>query len=69
MGFRFRKSFKLAPGVRMNLSGSGLGWTLGPRGASIGIGKDLSFKTFEQIGISPRFLPDRTILFQVALNF
>lgn len=39
MGFRFRKSFKLAPGVRMNLSGSGVGWTLGPRGASIGIGK------------------------------
>ncbi len=39
MGFRFRKSFKLAPGVRMNLSGSGVGWTLGPRGASLGIGK------------------------------
>lgn len=39
MAMRFRKSIKLAPGVRMNISGSGLGWTLGPRGASIGIGK------------------------------
>lgn len=39
MAVRFRKSFKLAPGVRMNLSGSGVGWSLGPRGASIGIGK------------------------------
>lgn len=39
MALRFRKSIKLAPGVRMNLSGSGLSWTLGPRGASIGLGK------------------------------
>jgi len=39
MAMRFRKSFKLAPGIRMNLSGGGLSWTLGPRGASLGIGK------------------------------
>lgn len=39
MAFRFRKSVKLAPGIRMNFSGSGLSWTVGPRGASIGIGK------------------------------
>lgn len=39
MALRFRKSIKLAPGLRMNLTGSGLSWTLGPRGASIGIGK------------------------------
>lgn len=39
MAIRFRKSVKLAPGIRMNLSGGGLSWTLGPRGASIGIGK------------------------------
>lgn len=39
MAVRFRKSFKLAPGVRMNLSGGGLSWTLGPRGTSVGIGK------------------------------
>lgn len=43
MAMRFRKSIKLAPGIRMNLSGSGLSWTLGPRGASIGIGKRGTF--------------------------
>lgn len=39
MAVRFRKSIKLAPGIRMNLSGAGVGWTLGPRGASVGVGK------------------------------
>lgn len=35
MGLRFRKSFKLAPGLRLNMSGSGFSWSVGPRGASI----------------------------------
>jgi hypothetical protein len=39
MAMRFRKSVKLAPGIRMNFSGSGVSWSLGPRGASIGISK------------------------------
>lgn len=39
MALRFRKSFKLAPGVRMNLSGGGASWSIGPRGATVGIGK------------------------------
>lgn len=39
MALRFRKSIKLAPGIRMNLSGSGVSWSLGPRGASVGIGR------------------------------
>lgn len=39
MGVRFRKSIKLAPGIRMNFSGGGVSWTLGPRGASVGVGK------------------------------
>lgn len=43
MAIRFRKSLKLAPGIRMNLSGGGLSWSLGPRGASIGIGKRGTF--------------------------
>lgn len=38
MALRFRKSIKLAPGIRMNFSKSGVSWTLGPKGASIGIG-------------------------------
>ncbi len=39
MALRFRKSVKLAPGIRMNFSGGGVSWSLGPRGATIGIGK------------------------------
>lgn len=39
MGIRFRKSFKLAPGVRMNFSGSGISASFGPRGASVSVGK------------------------------
>lgn len=38
MGLRFRKSFKLAPGVRMNFSGSGASMSLGPRGTSVSVG-------------------------------
>ena len=39
MGLRFRRSFKLAPGLRMNLSRSGLSWSAGPRGASMSFGQ------------------------------
>jgi hypothetical protein len=40
MGFRFRKSIQLFPGVRLNISKSGTSYTIGPRrGGSINIGK------------------------------
>jgi hypothetical protein len=39
MGLRFRKSMRLAPGIRMNFTKSGPSMTFGPRGASIGIGQ------------------------------
>lgn len=35
MGFRFRKSLRIAPGVRLNLSPSGVSTSVGPRGASV----------------------------------
>ncbi|HET8627761.1 MAG TPA: DUF4236 domain-containing protein [Thermomicrobiales bacterium] len=38
MGFRFRKSFKVAPGVRVNLSKSGIGTSFGVRGARYSVG-------------------------------
>lgn len=38
MGLRFRRSFKIIPGVRLNLSGSGASVTLGPRGAHYTLG-------------------------------
>jgi hypothetical protein len=43
MAFRFRKSFKIAPGVRINVSSSGLSTTLGPRGLSVTMGRRGTF--------------------------
>lgn len=39
MALRFRKSIKIMPGVRLNLSKSGVSTTLGGRGASVNVGK------------------------------
>ena len=39
MGIRFRKSIKIMPGVRVNVSKSGFSTTVGAKGASINIGK------------------------------
>lgn len=39
MGVRFRRLVKLAPGFRMNFSGSGPSFSFGPQGASISVGK------------------------------
>src|SRR4051794_26326818 len=38
MGFRFRRSIKLLPGIRLNLSGSGASLSLGPRGFHYTVG-------------------------------
>ncbi len=38
MGVRFRRRVRIAPGVNLNLSKSGLGFSAGPRGAKIGAG-------------------------------
>ena len=45
MAFRFRKSFKLLPGVRLNVSKSGLSTTVGPRGAKVNFAKDRTTAT------------------------
>lgn len=37
MGFRFRKSIKLLPGIRINLSKSGVSTSVGKPGATINI--------------------------------
>jgi hypothetical protein len=39
MGFRFRKSIKIANGVRINVSKTGASLSLGGRGATVNIGK------------------------------
>jgi|GEM_PF-3106374 len=38
MGFRFHRSFKIAPGLRINLGKKGASFTIGPRGAKMTIG-------------------------------
>lgn len=59
MPLRFRRSVKLAPGIRLNFSGSGLSWTLGPRGASLGVGRN---GTYLNSGIPGTGLYSRTRL-------
>lgn len=39
MGFRFRKSIKIAPGLRLNISKGGVSMSAGVRGASMSVGK------------------------------
>lgn len=39
MGFRFRKSVRLLPGVRLNLSKGGVSTSIGGPGATVNIGK------------------------------
>lgn len=38
--FRFRKSFSILPGVKINLSKTGLSTSLGGHGATVNIGKN-----------------------------
>lgn len=40
MGFRFQKRVTLFPGLRLNLSKSGVSMSAGPRGASVTVGKN-----------------------------
>jgi hypothetical protein len=39
MGFRFRKSLKLLPGLKLNISKTGPSLSTGPRGASVNLGR------------------------------
>ena len=40
MGFRFRKSMKVAPGVSLNFSKGGVSASAGPRGAKVNVSKN-----------------------------
>ncbi|HBU3636454.1 TPA: DUF4236 domain-containing protein, partial [Klebsiella pneumoniae] len=48
MGFRFRKSISIIPGVRVNLSNGAPSLSIGPRGASLSVGKN---GTFANLGL------------------
>jgi Protein of unknown function (DUF4236) len=43
MALRFRRSVKLAPGLRLNFSGSGMSLSAGPRGAKVNFGSRGAF--------------------------
>ena len=57
MPLRFRRSVKLAPGLRLNFSGSGMSVTAGPRGASVNFGRR---GTYFNSGIPGTGLSSRT---------
>lgn len=40
MGWRFRKHITIFPGVRLNISKSGISFTFGSKGASVNVAKD-----------------------------
>ena len=48
MGFRFHRAFKLLPGIRINLSKSGVSTSIGGRGATVNFGHG---KTTTTVGI------------------
>lgn len=49
MGLRFQRRIKLLPGVRINLSKSGVGFSIGGRGAHIGI--DSRGRRYTSVGL------------------
>jgi hypothetical protein len=59
MGFRFRRSVRLFPGVRLNFSRSGVSTSVGVRGASMTFG---SHGTYANVGIPGSGLSYRTRL-------
>lgn len=63
MGFRFRKSINIIPGVRLNLSNGSPSLSVGPHGASFSFG---SRGTFANLGLPGTGLSYRTRLDQAA---
>lgn len=59
MGFRFRRSIRIAPGIRINVGTRGISTTLGPRGASLNVGPK---GTYANVGIPGTGLSSRTRL-------
>lgn len=59
MGFRFRKSIKIFPGLRLNVGARGVSATVGVRGASVNVG---SKGAFGNVGIPGTGISYRTRL-------
>lgn len=54
MGLRFRRSIKIAPGIRLNASRSGLGLSVGPRGSTVSFTKRGTYHNASAFGFSQR---------------
>ncbi|UTC28868.1 hypothetical protein MARCHEWKA_03560 [Brevundimonas phage vB_BpoS-Marchewka] len=50
MGFRFRKSFRILPGLKFNLSKTGVSTSIGPRGFTTNVGRRGVRTTFSWLG-------------------
>lgn len=67
MGWRFRKSIKIAPGIKINISKSGItSATIGKRGANINIGRK---GAYANLGFSGTGLSYRAKLNPNGVNF
>lgn len=62
MGFRFQRRIRIAPGVRLNLSKSGIGGSLGRTGLRLGI--DAKRKKYFSVGLPGTGLSYRTFFGQ-----
>jgi len=60
MGWRLHRSIKVLPGVRLNLSKSGLGLSVGPRGLKVGM--DSKGRAYTSAGIPGTGLSSRRYL-------
>ena len=61
MGFRFYKSFRILPGVRLNLSKSGISTTLGIPGANINLRRGRRRTTFGLPGTGLSYIKTRSV--------
>ena len=67
MGFRFQRRIKIAPGVRLNISKSGVGASVGRTGLRVGM--DAKRRKYFSVGLPGTGLSYRTIFGQpVALT-
>ena len=79
MGFRFQRRIRIAPGVRLNLSKSGIGGSLGRTGLRLGLdarrrkyfsvglpGTGLSYRTFFGRPVTPETLKRVGIALMIA---
>jgi hypothetical protein len=55
---RFQKSIRIAPGIRINLSKSGVGVSVGPKGLKVGV--DGKGRRYSSVGIPGTGISQRT---------